>query len=100
MMQKFFLGDMVIPLTCGSIECVFEMVSPTIEYDNCFHVNGMSVFETLYEKQPPFRFRASSHIGVIPLRIKNNIQFIMSLGGSISVIATASSTVSNSYILV
>ena len=92
MMQKFFLGDMVIPLTCGSIECVFEMVSPTIEYDNCFHVNGMSVFETLYEKHPPLRFWGSSQVGLMPSRIKNIMQFLTKMSGNVSITAIVSST--------
>jgi hypothetical protein len=34
-------------------------------------------------------------MGDIPVRIKKSMQFVMSFGGSISVIATASSTVLN-----
>ena len=48
--------------------------SPTSEYDACFHVLTMSLLDILYEKHPPFLFFSSSHIGVIPFLIKNNIQ--------------------------
>jgi hypothetical protein len=95
-MQKFFFGDIVIPLMCGSILTLSDIVSPTNKYDICFQAPGTSLLMILYEKQPPFLFLSSSHIGLIPLRIKNNMQFIINFGGSISVIVTACSSVLNS----
>ena len=82
----------------GTTFILVELVSPTVTYESCFHALFTSLFATLYEKQPPFRFWGSSHIGTIPDLIRNSIQFITNLGGKTSNIAIASSAVSNSKI--
>jgi len=96
-MQKFFLGEMVMPFTTGSTVLLAEMLLPTNTYDSWRQQSDTSLLLTLYEKHPPFRFLTSSHIGVMPSLIKNSMQFMTNLGGSISVTLTACSTVLKSY---
>jgi hypothetical protein len=99
-MQKFFLGEMVMPFTAGSSPLLDEMLLPTNTYVNWRQQSCTSLLLTLYEKHPPFRFLTSSHMGVMPSLIKNNMQFMTNLGGNISVTLTACSTVLKSYSLI
>ena len=96
-MQKFFLGEIVMPFTTGNNALLGEMLFPTTAYVSCRQQSCTSLLLTLYEKHPPFRFLTSSQIGVIPSLIKNSMQFMTNLGGSISVTLTACSTVLKSY---
>ena len=89
-MQKFFLGEIVMPFTTGSSALLTDMQLPTNAYVSCRQQSGTSLLLTLYEKQPPFRFLTSSHMGVMPSLIKNNMQFTTNLGGNISVTLTVS----------
>ena len=86
--QKFFFGDIVIPFTCLLWSASTHIVSPQRSINSVRQTSGTTLFTTLYEKQPPFRFFGSSHIGVIPSRITNDIQFliIFSFNSSFSVI--------------
>ena len=94
-MQKSFLGEIEIPDTYLKLECSVHTVSPTIAYVSFFQTSHTILFEILYEKYPPFWFCGSSHMGKIFLFMINNIQFFTSVSGSVSVIATVSSTVEN-----
>ena len=51
-MQKFFFGDIVIPLISFLKDESFVNVSPTREYDACFHVVTISLLGISYEKHP------------------------------------------------
>ena len=67
-------------------------LSPTKIYDKFFHTDTTSLFGTLYEKHPPLRFFGSSHIGKMPLRIKNSIQLLIICSGKVSHTAMVAST--------
>ena len=84
-MQKFFFGEIVIPFILFWSFLFFDKLSPTRLYVNLFQHSCTILLFTLYEKHPPDLFFGSSHKGVIPFLITNNIQFLTNLPGNASV---------------